>query len=242
MQKKCELPLIKMEEIARTYPMEGGDVFALKHVDLEIQSGEMIAIIGPSGSGKSTLMNIIGCMDQPSSGRYWLSGEEVGTLDGNRLAAIRKSKLGFVFQKYNLLARSTAEYNVQLPLFYAGCSGLEARLKAASALEKVGLGNYAHHRPGQMSGGQQQRVAIARAMVNDPLVLLADEPTGALDSANSHEIMQIFQELNREAGVTVIVITHEADVAAYCRRQVTIRDGLIVRDHSRQGELMRHVS
>lgn len=242
MKAGIQQPLIKLENINKVYPMDSGDVSALKNIDLEIREGEMLAIIGPSGSGKSTLMNILGCMDNPTAGSYYLDGDDVGSLNKRELAAVRKHKLGFVFQKYNLLARSTAEYNVQLPLFYAGCSGLETRLKAAAALEAVGLQEHAQHRPSQMSGGQQQRVAIARAMINDPVVLLADEPTGALDSVNSHEIMKLFQKLNGEAGVTVIIITHEMDVAAYCPRQVVIRDGMIIKDSGRATEAIRYVS
>ncbi len=235
-------PLIKLAGINKVYPMAGADVHALKELDLEICTGEMLAVIGPSGSGKSTLMNILGCMDKPTSGIYSFAGDDVARLGKAELAGIRKDRLGFVFQKYNLLARCSAEYNVQLPLFYKGISGFAARKKAGEALERVGLQDHAHHNPSQMSGGQQQRVAIARAMINDPLVLLADEPTGALDSVNSHDIMQLFQGMNRDQGVTVIVITHEMDVASYCQRQVTMRDGRIIKDSGQAVEAFRNVS
>lgn len=223
-------PLIRLDNIEKTYPMGDVDVHALRGVDLKIMTGEMLAIVGPSGSGKSTLMNIIGCMDQPSEGAYYLDGQDVSRLDVKTLARIRNEKLGFVFQRYNLLARTSARYNVQLPLFYAGQSGPQVRQKALDALTLVGLAGHAHHRPNQMSGGQQQRVAIARAMVHSPLVILADEPTGALDTVSSNEIMEIFRRMNREQGVTVIIITHESDIARYCQRQIHIRDGRIVDD------------
>ncbi len=223
-------PLIELNDIKKVYPMGDVDVHALRGVDLDIVSGEMLAIIGPSGSGKSTLMNIIGCMDQPSGGSYHLDGQDVSSLDVKALARIRNEKLGFVFQRYNLLARTSARYNVQLPLFYAGQSGAEVEKKALAALDMVGLSAHAHHRPNQMSGGQQQRVAIARAMVGNPLVILADEPTGALDTVSSNEIMEIFRRMNRENGVTVIIITHEMEVARYCQRQIHIRDGKIIDD------------
>lgn len=230
MENHGEIPLISLEGIRKIYPMGDVEVHALRGVDLGIIRGEMMAIIGPSGSGKSTLMNIIGCMDQPTEGTYRLDGQDVSRLNAKTLARIRNEKLGFVFQRYNLLARTSASYNVQLPLFYAGMSGGEASRKALAALELVGLSSHARHRPNQMSGGQQQRVAIARAMVHQPLVILADEPTGALDTASANEIMEIFRRMNREQGVTIIIITHESEIARYCQRQIHIRDGRIVDD------------
>jgi len=223
-------PLIQCRELVKIYPLLGVEVHALRGVSLDINRGEMVAIMGASGSGKSTLMNILGCMDRQTSGSYHLDGVDVSTLKENELASLRNRKLGFVFQRYNLLPRATALYNVELPLFYAGLSGPEVAKRAAAALEMVGLGSFTHHRPNQMSGGQQQRVAIARAMVNNPLVILADEPTGALDTASSVEIMSIFQKMHREQGVTVVIVTHEPDIAGYCERKVVMRDGNIISD------------
>lgn len=202
----------------------------MRGVDLDIARGEMVAIMGASGSGKSTLMNILGCMDRQTSGSYHLDGVDVSTLNENELAALRNKKLGFVFQRYNLLARASALYNVELPLYYAGLSGSEVRTKATAALEMVGLENFIRHRPNQLSGGQQQRVAIARAMVNKPLVILADEPTGALDTASSAEVMGIFQQMHCEQGVTVVIVTHEPDIAGYCQRKIIMRDGCLAGD------------
>ncbi|OAT85226.1 ABC transporter ATP-binding protein [Desulfotomaculum copahuensis] len=223
-------PLIQCQELTKVYPLKGVAVHALRGVDLEIARGEMAAIMGASGSGKSTLMNIIGCMDRQTSGRYHLDGVDVSTLKESELASLRNKKLGFVFQRYNLLPRASALYNVELPLFYAGLSGAEVTARALAALERVGLRDFARHRPNQMSGGQQQRVAIARAMVNNPLVILADEPTGALDTASSAEIMGIFQQMHSEQGVTVVIVTHEPDIAVYCQRKITMRDGSIAGD------------
>ncbi len=229
---KSTLPLIHCRNLVKIYPLSGVEVHALRGVDLDIKKGEMVAIMGPSGSGKSTLMNIIGCMDKQTSGDYYLEGEDMFSLSENELAAVRNHKLGFVFQRYNLLPRATASYNVELPLFYSGMSGEEAREKAMIALGRVSMSDIAHHWPNQMSGGQQQRVAIARAIVKEPLVILADEPTGALDTASSRDVMEIFQKMHREQGSTVVVITHEPFVADFCQRKVTMRDGRIVSDDS----------
>lgn len=223
-------PLIDCRGLTKVYPLSGVEVHALRGIDLRVERGEMVAIMGPSGSGKSTLMHIIGCMDTQTSGTYLFDGIDVSTLDDKGLAAIRNRKLGFVFQRYNLLSRATALYNVELPLFYAGITGAAAEEKARATLEMLGILHLADHLPNQMSGGQQQRVAIARAIVNDPILILADEPTGALDTASSAEVMEIFQKLHREWGVTVIIITHEPQIAAYCRRRVMLRDGRIIGD------------
>jgi putative ABC transport system ATP-binding protein len=206
------------------------EVRALRGIDLDIRKQEMIAIMGPSGSGKSTLMNVIGCMDKQTAGDYYLDGVDVSSLGEPELADTRNRKLGFVFQRYNLLARATAQYNVELPLFYAGMTGPDTRERALAALDLVGLNGFAEHWPNQMSGGQQQRVAIARAIVKQPLVILADEPTGALDTVSSKEIMEIFQKMHRERGATVVVITHEPFVADFCQRKVVMRDGQIISD------------
>ena len=201
---------------------------ALKGVSLSIQQGEMMAIMGPSGSGKSTLMNIIGCLDVPTSGRYFLEGEEVGLLRDDRLAEIRNQKIGFVFQTYNLLPRATALANAELPLLYG--NGSDRRRRSLEALERVGLGHRAHHRPSEISGGEQQRVGIARALVKNPSIIMADEPTGNLDSHSSMEIIAILQQLNREEGITVVIVTHEPDIAAHTRRIVSMLDGAMVSD------------
>ncbi len=225
-----KFPLIRCHALVKIYPLSGVEVHALRGIDLDIDKQEMIAIMGPSGSGKSTLMNIIGCMDKQTSGSYYLDGVDVSTLGEPELADTRNRKLGFVFQRYNLLARATALYNVELPLFYAGMAGSEARERALTALDRVGLKDFAEHWPNQMSGGQQQRVAIARAIVKQPLVVLADEPTGALDTASSKDVMEIFQKMHREQGVTIVVITHEPFVADFCQRKVVMRDGHITSD------------
>ena len=220
--------MIELEQATKTYRMGEVEVRALQGVSLSIQEGEMLAIMGPSGSGKSTLMNIIGCLDVPTSGRYLLEGQDVGRLGDDRLAEIRNRKIGFVFQVYNLLPRLTALANVELPLLYG--NGRHARRRSLEALERVGLGPRAHHRPPELSGGEQQRVGIARALVKDPSILLADEPTGNLDSQSSQEIIAILQRLNQEEGITVLIVTHERDIAAHTRRVVSMLDGVVVSD------------
>jgi putative ABC transport system ATP-binding protein len=207
-------------------------VHALRGVDLGVQRNEYVAIMGPSGSGKSTLMNVIGCLDTPSAGEYWLNGELVSTMSDNELARVRNREIGFVFQTFNLLPRASALHNVELPLVYAGISSADRKRRAIEALERVQLADRMHHRPNELSGGQRQRVAIARALVNRPAILLADEPTGNLDSKTSEEIMRVFEEL-ASSGQTVIMVTHEADIAAHARRVVVLRDGVISSDERR---------
>jgi putative ABC transport system ATP-binding protein len=224
------MPLIATTDLARHYVLGDQVVTALAGVSVAVESGEFVAVMGPSGSGKSTFMNLVGCLDKPTSGRYVLDGEEVSALSADRLAEVRNRKIGFVFQQFNLLDRQDALANVELPMIYAGLARRERRARAAEALAKVGLADRAHHWPTQLSGGQQQRVAIARALVNAPKVLLADEPTGALDSRTSLEIMALFQELNRQ-GMTVLIVTHEADVAAFAGRVVRFRDGRVLSDN-----------
>ncbi|HEY6958622.1 MAG TPA: ABC transporter ATP-binding protein [Candidatus Limnocylindria bacterium] len=222
-------PVVRLRGITKTYRIgKEIEVRALRGVDLDIYPGEFVAIMGPSGSGKSTLMNILGCLDVPDAGTYELAGETVGTLNDDQLAAIRNKHLGFVFQTFNLLPRLNAIENVELPLVYGG-DGHDRQARAIAALEQVGLGERTHHRPSELSGGQQQRVAIARALLNDPAMILADEPTGNLDSRSSAEILSIFQRLN-ESGKTVVMVTHEPDVAAHCRRIVRMRDGVVAHD------------
>lgn len=217
--------MIKMAGIKKTYRMGDIVVEALRGIDLEIREGEMVAIMGPSGSGKSTLMNIVGCLDQPNTGVYELAGTNVARLNDNRLAEIRNKRIGFVFQTYNLLARTSALANVELPLIYNG--GRDRRQLALAALERVGLADRVKHKPNQLSGGQQQRVSIARALVNKPSIILADEPTGNLDTATSHEIMNIFTELNHKDGITIVMVTHEREIAEYASRIIHVRDGVI---------------
>jgi putative ABC transport system ATP-binding protein len=221
--------LIHTRELVKLYRMGGSDVHALDGVSVDIAKGEFVAVMGASGSGKSTFMNMLGCLDRPTSGEYALDGKNVSELAGDQLAAVRNRNIGFVFQQFNLLARTPALENVELPLVYAGIAAKERKQKAMAMLERVGLADRAHHLPAQLSGGQQQRVAIARALVTQPLLILADEPTGALDSRTSLEIMALFQELNRQ-GMTVVLVTHEADVARFARRVLGFRDGRVVRD------------
>ncbi|ARU43138.1 MAG TPA: ABC transporter ATP-binding protein [Fimbriimonadaceae bacterium] len=221
--------VIKVENLAKRYEMGDMIVHALRDVSVEIQEGEFVAIMGPSGSGKSTFMNILGCLDRPSGGQYFLDNQEVSQLNDNALAEIRNKYIGFVFQNYNLLPRTTAMKNVELPLLYAGVKDRSTQAKIA--LERVGLGQRLDHKPNELSGGQQQRVAIARAIVTDPVMILGDEPTGNLDSRTGEEIMALFQELNR-AGKTVVIVTHEEEVAHHCKRILRFRDGRILKDET----------
>lgn len=221
--------LISMHDIWKTYQMGVEELHALKGVSFEVKKGEYVAIIGPSGSGKSTLMNLIGCLDSPSKGQYWINGQLVSDMTDDELARIRNKEIGFVFQTFNLLARATALHNVELPLIYAGMRASERHEAAQAALASVELGDRVLHKPNELSGGQRQRVAIARALVNHPSILLADEPTGALDTKTSFEIMELFERLH-EAGNTIIMVTHEQEIAARAHRIITIRDGLIESD------------
>jgi putative ABC transport system ATP-binding protein len=221
--------VIRIRDLSREYEMGAERILALDGVTLEIARNEYLAIMGPSGSGKSTMMNLLGCLDTPTGGEYWLNGQEVSRLSDDQLARVRNREIGFVFQTFNLLPRATALHNVELPLVYAGRSGQERRALAAKALVRVGLGDRLHHRPNELSGGQRQRVAIARALVNRPSILLADEPTGNLDSATSEEIMRVFAGLHAE-GQTIIMVTHEADIAAHAARVVVLRDGRVESD------------
>jgi putative ABC transport system ATP-binding protein len=222
-------PLIQLDQITKTYRMGDVDVHALRGVSLTVDRGEFVAIMGSSGSGKSTMMNILGCLDRPSTGHYMLNGNEVSQLSRNDLAEIRNRTLGFVFQSFNLLSRTSAVENVELPLLYQGIATKERVRRAKASLERVGLETRFDHFPSQLSGGQQQRVAIARALVSDPKVILADEPTGNLDSKTSIEVMQLFQALGK-SGITVVLVTHEPDIAAYAHRVITMKDGVVVED------------
>ncbi|PJA75723.1 macrolide ABC transporter ATP-binding protein [bacterium CG_4_9_14_3_um_filter_65_15] len=226
-----DAPVIRARELAKTYVMGTESVYAVRSIDLEVGRGEYVAVMGSSGSGKSTLMNMIGCLDTPTSGSYQLNGTEVTSFSDDELAAIRNREIGFVFQTFNLLPRLTAAQNVELPLVYAGVGGAERRQRVDGALEAVSLTDRSHHRPNELSGGQRQRVAIARALVGRPVLILADEPTGNLDSVTSEEIMGILDGLNGQ-GHTVLVVTHEPDIAAHCGRTVTLSDGRIVSDRS----------
>jgi putative ABC transport system ATP-binding protein len=221
--------VIRVRELTRAYEMGTERILALRGVTLDIARNEYLAIMGPSGSGKSTMMNLLGCLDTPTGGEYWLNGEEVSRLSDDALARVRNREIGFVFQTFNLLPRASALHNVELPLVYAGVGGRERRARALEALTRVGLADRVHHRPNELSGGQRQRVAIARALVNRPSILLADEPTGNLDSVTSEEIMQVFADLHR-AGQTVIMVTHEPDIAAHAERTVVLRDGRVESD------------
>jgi len=223
--------LIRLENVHKIYDLGEIQVQALRGVSLEVREGEFVAVMGPSGSGKSTVMNILGCLDRPTKGRYYLDGVDVSGMSKNELARIRNRKLGFVFQQFNLLSRTSALENVELPTVYAGISPEERAKRAMEALTRVGLAERAGHHPSQLSGGQQQRVAIARALVNRPAILLADEPTGNLDSRTSVEIMQIFQTLNEEQGLTIVIVTHEQDIAQYAKRALEFRDGKLRRDN-----------
>jgi putative ABC transport system ATP-binding protein len=228
--------VIVTRQLQRDYDMGGEVVHALRGVDLVIRKNEFVAIMGPSGSGKSTLMNLIGCLDSPTHGEYWLNGHRVSELEDDELARIRNKEIGFVFQTFNLLPRATALHNVELPLVYAGLGSRERREQASDALARVGLGDRMQHRPNELSGGQRQRVAIARALVNRPSILLADEPTGNLDSATSEEILGLFQGLYHD-GQTILLVTHESDIAAHARRQVHLKDGRVESDFATEGRV-----
>ncbi|WP_028844939.1 ABC transporter ATP-binding protein [Thermodesulfovibrio thiophilus] len=224
------MQVIKFENVIKSYQFGENELVVLHGISVSIEKGEFVCIMGPSGSGKSTFMNIVGCLDTPTSGKYYLEGIDVSTMDVNQLAEIRNKKIGFVFQQFNLLPRATALENVELPLIYAGVPSKERKQRALHMLEAVGLKERAHHYPRQLSGGQQQRVAIARALVNNPSIIFADEPTGNLDSKSSIEIMEIFKNLNEIRGLTTIIVTHEPDIAAFGKRQIRFLDGRIISD------------
>jgi putative ABC transport system ATP-binding protein len=222
--------VIRVQDLQKVYRMGDVEVPALRGINLTIERGEFVAVMGSSGSGKSTFMNIIGCLDRPTGGKYWLEGEEVASLSADDWAHIRNKRIGFVFQGFNLLSRTTALENVELPMMYNGFPGKERHQRALEVLNLVGLAQRQDHTPNRLSGGQQQRVAIARALVNKPSLILADEPTGNLDSATSNEIMGLFQHLNREQGITIILVTHEPDIAEHAKRQIVFRDGEVISD------------
>jgi len=224
------MPMIHLENIVKIYTIGDTQVNALDNINLDIEAGEMVSIMGPSGSGKSTMMNLLGCLDRPNEGRYELDGIDVSRMSDDELASVRNKKIGFVFQSYNLLPRLNAQMNVELPLIYNGTSNRHKR--AMEAMEAVGIAKRAHHKPSEMSGGEQQRVAIARALVNDPALILADEPTGNLDSKTSHSIMEFLQELNKKS-ITIVIVTHEEDIAGYTKRTIYLRDGNIVNEKTR---------
>jgi putative ABC transport system ATP-binding protein len=226
-------PLIRLERVTKIYGAGEAAVAALAGIDLSIDDGEFVAVMGPSGSGKSTAMNILGCLDAPTSGRYFFRGQDVSTLTRDQRALLRRYYIGFVFQGFNLLKRTTALENLELPLVYRGVPKAERREKALEALEQVGLSDRGHHTASELSGGQQQRVAIARALVTDPLVMFADEPTGNLDTARSHEIMTLLKSLNESRGLTIVLVTHEEDIAKYANREVRFRDGHIASDSAK---------
>jgi putative ABC transport system ATP-binding protein len=224
--------VIELSDLVKTYHVGETEVRALRGVSYKIGRGDFLAIMGPSGSGKSSLMNILGCLDRPTSGEYIFEGEDVSKLDKDRLARIRNQKIGFVFQSFNLLSRTTALENVELPLFYSTTDSRDMTERALAALASVGLSDRAHHKTNQLSGGEQQRVAIARALLNNPTLILADEPTGNLDSRTSSEVMNIFKSLNEEKGITMIMVTHEPDIAAWAGKRIYLKDGLIVREET----------
>ena len=231
-------PVVKVQDLVKVYQMADHAVRALDGVSVTIDPAEFVAVMGPSGSGKSTFMHIVGLLDRPTGGRYQFEGHDVAELSGDRLADLRSRRLGFVFQAYNLLPRTSALENVELPMIYAGVNPTTRRAAALEALELVGLAHVRDHQPSQLSGGQQQRVAIARALVNDPALILADEPTGALDTASSEDVMKLFERLNRERGMTILLVTHEPDVAAHAKRRITFRDGKILADTATVPELV----
>jgi putative ABC transport system ATP-binding protein len=225
--------VIRVEDLHKTYHMGDVEVPALRGIDLTIERAEFVAVMGSSGSGKSTFMNILGCLDRPTRGRYFLEGEEVGSLSRDQWAHIRNQRIGFVFQGFNLLSRTSAVENVELPMMYNGFAGKQRHARALEVLSLVGLEQRVDHLPNQLSGGQQQRVAIARALVNQPSLILADEPTGNLDSGTSGEIMALFRRLNKEQNITIVVVTHESDIAAYAQRQILFRDGFVISDQKK---------
>jgi putative ABC transport system ATP-binding protein len=228
--KEHDSEVIRIHDLHKVYKMGDIEVEALRGISLKIQGGEFIAVTGASGSGKSTFMNILGCLDRPTSGEYFLEGQDVSTLSSDEWAHIRNRKIGFVFQGFNLLHRTSAVENVELPMMYNGPQSKERRQRALEVLKLVGLADRSHHLPNQLSGGQQQRVAIARALVNHPALILADEPTGNLDTKTSIEIMELFQNLNEKEGITIVLVTHEPDIARFAKRQIAFRDGLIISD------------